>query len=150
MATIATPPERSMGLQLSVMGIFSVVRPNREDSMDELCIFAKGNVDWSLFRNAVSTSLELDGTDCSDEDQLRHQWKIDGFEVLSIANPRYEDDCGIPFSTYSHQVLVLDANMTSDLVRTDNYNQLVRYLARRMSEIMPNELVIIKNLQSIV
>ena len=118
--------------------------------MDELSIFVKSELDWAALKEAVKYALQLEGGDCSDEDVWRHQWIANGYEVLAIASPGYDDDCGIPFSKYSHQVLIIDAAMNSRDNLESDYQQFVRSLANEMERSIPNDLVIVKNLQSIV
>lgn len=118
--------------------------------MDELSIFVKSELDWFACKEAVKNTLQIEGEDCSDENVRRHQWIANGYEVLLIASPGYDDDCGIPFSQYSHQVLILDAAMNSRENRESDYELFVRNFAKEMERSIPNDLVIVKNLQSIV
>src|SRR5689334_17552050 len=117
--------------------------------MDELSIFAVGEVSWDHFKDAIARSLGLHGDDRSEADAVRHLWEIDGFEVLAIANPNYEDDCGIAFSTFSHQMVVLDADMNPGRVRRIGYKDFVQSLVTKLRLAIPNELVVVKNLQSL-
>jgi len=135
--------------RLSATGFSSEVHQNEND-VDELSIFAQGDVDWTLFTAAIKRSLCDEGKDCSEEDVVRHKWVVDGFEILAIASPSYEDDCGIPFSDYTHEVSVLDANINADESRTSQYVCFVRHLAATMGEFLQNRLVIVKNLQSLL
>lgn len=131
------------------MGISSEACRKRIE-MDELSIFVKSELDWSALKQSVSNALKLEGGDCSDADVWRHQWVAKGYEVTAIANPAYDDDRGIPFSCYSHQVLILDAAMNSRDSREYDYQQFVFALANEMKRSIPNDLVIVRNLQSIV
>ena len=118
--------------------------------MDELSIFVVNDIDWHHFVTTLAGVLNAAGTDMSDEEDLRHQWTIDDFEITAIESPGYEDDCGIPFAKYSHQVVFLDANATSDEFRIYRYGDLVKSVARSLDDVIPNEIVIVKNLQSLV
>lgn len=118
--------------------------------MDELSIFVKRDFDWMTLVAAVKDCLGLEGEDCSDEEVSRHQWMVHGYEVLAIRSPAYDDDCGIPFSQYSHQMLILDAAMNTRDNLAQEYEEFVRRLAIQIERMIPNEIVIVKNLQSIV
>lgn len=118
--------------------------------MDELSIFVVGDIDWQRFVTAIAGALDSAGRDMSNEDDRRHQWIFDDFEVTAIANPGYEDDCEIPFTDYSHQIMFIDANATCQQYRIRQYADLVKTIAQSLGEVIPNDLVIIKNLQSFV
>ncbi|MDF1746014.1 MAG: hypothetical protein P1V19_20105 [Gimesia sp.] len=96
--------------------------------MDELSILIVGDFDWQQFIAAVADAVGSAGEDTSDDDDRRHQWMVEDFEVTGIANPEYEDDCGIPFTTFSHQVMFVDANATLEESRIRQYVNLVKSL----------------------
>ncbi len=118
--------------------------------MDELSIFVVGNIDWGQFVAAIVDVVGFRGKKGPDEEYLQHQWLIDEFELNAMANPDYEDDCGIPFASYSHQILFLDGNATFEESRVSKCVDLVKSVAKSLGEEVRNELVIVRNLQSFV
>ena len=118
--------------------------------MDTLSIFVIGDLDWHQFIQSISHILDSAGEDISDDDSRRHQWLVDDFEITAIADPKYENDCGIPFTDYSHQVVIVDANATFEKCRIRQYTDLAKSLTLAIDSIIPNDLVVVKNLQSFV
>jgi hypothetical protein len=118
--------------------------------MEELSIFVRHELDWAVLKDAVKIAVNLEGDDRSGEDFSRHQWGTNGYEVVAIESPMYEDDCGIPFSQYSHQLLIHDTAMNTRENHEEQYYLFVRSLAKQMERLVPNKIVIVKNLQAIL
>ncbi len=113
--------------------------------MDELSLFATHQVDWDQLLDAMSSLLKSQVLARENE---RSEWRYRDFSVVAIREPKYDDDCGIPFSTYSHEISVLDLAMSPG--RESEYVALIQSLRKRLVEEYGIETVAVRNLQSLV
>jgi hypothetical protein len=114
--------------------------------MEDLNIFMK-KPDWNAIVECCSRIFGSGGLDTSDELGRRHVWRVFGVELIAFDNPGLEDDCGIPFSTFSAQVDVVlcenDPVAESEAFR----DALAKLLALRLRSALDPETRLVRNLQ---
>ncbi len=118
--------------------------------MDNLSVFINTTLSWNNLIDCLKKISNIEGEDCSDELGKRHVWNCFHFELIAINKPMLEDDQGIPFARYNFQLKLVASDIKDPAEVNLFCFALARYLVIRLQEKIEGEIVLIKNLQSVV